>query len=82
VGERIPLLARIVFCCDAFEAMTAERSHDSARTPEEAAADLRHGAETRFDPAVVEAFLEVLAARDEHPVSHAESAVGPVPPAH
>ncbi|WP_217923316.1 HD-GYP domain-containing protein [Miltoncostaea oceani] len=74
-GERIPLLARIVFCCDAFEAMTADRPYDVARTPEEAVVELRDGAGTQFDPTVVAAFLTVLAARGLH------TPAGPSPPA-
>jgi len=57
-GEAIPLGARIVSVCDAFNAMTTERAYARARTPEEAMAELRRGAGTQFDPRVVEALIE------------------------
>ena len=54
-GEDIPLGARIVFACDAFDAMTAERAYNRPRTPDAAVAELRACAGTQFDPAVVDA---------------------------
>ena len=60
-GEQIPLVARIVCCCDAFNAMTTDRSYRRARTFEEAVAETRRSAGTQFDPAVVAALLQVLA---------------------
>ncbi len=40
--------------------MTADRVYSVTRTPEEAAAELRRGAGTHLDPAVVAALLDVL----------------------
>jgi diguanylate cyclase (GGDEF)-like protein len=60
-GEAIPLGARIVFVCDAYDAMTADRCYQRARTPEDAMAELRRHAGTQFDPRVVEALCEHLA---------------------
>ena len=54
-GDAIPLVARIVCCCDAFSAMTTDRSYRKARSAEEALAELRRCAGTQFDPDVVEA---------------------------
>jgi two-component system cell cycle response regulator len=56
-GEGIPLGARIIFVCDAFDAMTSERSYSRAITPTEAITELRACAGTQFDPIVVEAFV-------------------------
>jgi diguanylate cyclase (GGDEF)-like protein len=56
-GEEIPLGARIVSVCDAYEAMTANRSYRPAVPHEVACEELRRFAATQFDPAVVEAFL-------------------------
>jgi two-component system cell cycle response regulator len=56
-GERIPLGARIIFVCDAFDAMISERSYSAAVPTAEAIAELRACAGTQFDPAVVEAFI-------------------------
>jgi two-component system cell cycle response regulator len=55
-GEAIPLGARIVAVCDAFDAMTSHRPYASARTAEEALAELRRSAGSQFDPTVVVAF--------------------------
>jgi HD-GYP domain-containing protein (c-di-GMP phosphodiesterase class II) len=59
-GEEIPLAARIVCTCDAWSAMTTDRSYRKALTGETAAAELRACAGTHFDPAVVEALVDVL----------------------
>jgi two-component system cell cycle response regulator len=56
-GEGIPLGARIIFVCDAFDAMTSDRSYSSAVAIDEAIAELRACAGTQFDPAVVQAFI-------------------------
>jgi len=60
-GEAIPLEARIVCACDAWSAMTTDRSYRKARSHDEAAAELRASAGTHFDPRVVDALLDVLA---------------------
>ena len=57
----IPLAARIVAVCDAYEAITSERRYRSARSNDEARAVLLDEAGHQFDPVVVEAFLEELA---------------------
>jgi putative nucleotidyltransferase with HDIG domain len=59
-GEEIPLAARIVCTCDAWSAMTTDRSYRKALTPDAAAAELRACAGTHFDPAVVGALVAVL----------------------
>jgi HD-GYP domain-containing protein (c-di-GMP phosphodiesterase class II) len=60
-GDEIPLLARIVACCDAFNAMTSDRSYREALSQHEAVAELRRGRGTQFDPRVVDALIETLA---------------------
>ena len=64
-GERIPLLARIVACCDAFNAMTSDRSYRKAMPLEEAVAELRAASGTQFDPVVVDALIESLEDHEE-----------------
>jgi HD-GYP domain-containing protein (c-di-GMP phosphodiesterase class II) len=59
-GEDIPLVARIVCACDAWSAMTTDRSYRKARSVEEAAEELRRSSGTHFDPQVVEALARVL----------------------
>ena len=56
-GEQIPLAARIVFVCDAYDAMTSDRPYRDAMTPAAATAELRRGAGTQFDPTAVAALL-------------------------
>jgi two-component system, cell cycle response regulator len=64
-GDEIPLGARVVAVCDAFDAMTTERPYREAVGEAEALAELRRCAGTQFDPMVVEAFCRVMAR--EHP---------------
>jgi diguanylate cyclase (GGDEF)-like protein len=71
-GEEIPLGSRIVQACDAYDAMTSDRPFQAARTGAEAAAELRAGAGTQFDPRVVEALLGWLA--DRTPADYAARA--------
>lgn len=59
-GEEIPLVARIVSCCDAFNAMTTNRPYRKALPIERAIAELRAQAGTQFDPAVVDALIDVI----------------------
>ena len=63
-GSDIPLGARIVAVCDAFDAMVSDRSYRPARPVDEALAELRRCAGTQFDPAIVDAFSATLAARN------------------
>jgi HD-GYP domain-containing protein (c-di-GMP phosphodiesterase class II) len=56
-GERIPRVARIVMCCDAFSAMTTDRSYRKALALADAVAELRRHAGSQFDPAVVAALV-------------------------
>jgi diguanylate cyclase (GGDEF)-like protein len=60
-GHEIPLGARIIAVCDAFDAMTSERAHAPTLTAAEAIRELLRCAGTRFDPEVVETFVEVHA---------------------
>jgi len=60
-GDAIPLGARIITICDAFDAMTHERPYRNARSGAEALAELRHGAGDRYDPTLVAVFLTAVA---------------------
>jgi diguanylate cyclase (GGDEF)-like protein len=68
-GEQIPLGARIISVCDAFDAMVSDRPYRGGRSTTEALAELRSNAGTQFDPAVVEAFEQAV--RDHRVPSHA-----------
>ena len=56
-GEEIPLGARIVAVCDAYEAMVTDRPYRPALGHAWACEELRREAGAQFDPRVVEAFL-------------------------
>jgi two-component system, cell cycle response regulator len=64
-GEAIPLGARIIAVCVAFAAMTSPRPYRAfPLSEEEALEELRRGGGTQFDPAVVEALAQDLAATE------------------
>lgn len=55
-GEDIPLGARIVAVCDAFDAMVGDRPYRDPMSPRQAMEELKRCAGSQFDPAVVDAF--------------------------
>jgi diguanylate cyclase (GGDEF)-like protein len=59
-GADIPLGARIIAVCDAFDAMTSERPYSPAQTVDQALEELRRCAGGQFDPQVVAVFTEVV----------------------
>ncbi len=63
-GVAIPLESRIVSCCDAFDAMTTDRSYRPAMTTVEALAELRANAGTQFDPGVAWTLIELVEASE------------------
>jgi GAF domain-containing protein len=62
-GARIPLASRIISVCDSYGAMTCDRPYRVAMDPREALEEIRVGAGSQFDPAVVQALVEALAAK-------------------
>jgi HD-GYP domain-containing protein (c-di-GMP phosphodiesterase class II) len=59
-GERIPVAARIVSCCDAYDAITSDRPYRRARSTAVALAELAAGSGSQFDPAVVGAVQAIV----------------------
>jgi hypothetical protein len=59
-GTEIPLVARIVCCCDAFHAMTSDRPYRKALLHDVALAELHANSGTQFDPQVVETLAAVV----------------------
>jgi len=59
-GDAIPIQARICAACDAFSAMTTDRSYRRAMPPSDAVAELRRCSGTQFDPAVVATLVGVI----------------------
>ena len=60
-GADIPLVARIVCCCDAFHAMTSDRPYRKALALDVAVEELRANRGTQFDPDVVDALIAAVA---------------------
>jgi diguanylate cyclase (GGDEF)-like protein len=61
-GDEIPLGARIIFVADAYDAMTSDRVYRPKRSAGEALAELERCAGTQFDPSIVAAFADEMAA--------------------
>jgi putative nucleotidyltransferase with HDIG domain len=59
-GDDIPLEARIVACCDTFNAITTTRPYRQAGSVATALAELRRCSGTQFDPVVVEAVAQAV----------------------
>jgi HD-GYP domain-containing protein (c-di-GMP phosphodiesterase class II) len=59
-NSNIPLGARILTVCDAFETMLAGRKHFARMNLEDAVVNLQQGAGSHFDPGVVEALFSAL----------------------
>ena len=55
-GEDIPVVARITAVADVFDVLVHERPYKDSWSVEAAAEEIREGADTQFDPAVVEVF--------------------------
>jgi HD-GYP domain-containing protein (c-di-GMP phosphodiesterase class II) len=63
-GDEISLKARILAVVDTFDAMLADRPYRDALPFHRALDELRNNAGTQFDPFVVNAFFEMLQARE------------------
>jgi putative nucleotidyltransferase with HDIG domain len=71
-GEGIPLEARIIACCDAWNAMRTDRSYRNALSHEVAMTELVENVGRQFDPAVAAILIPIVA--DEAPPVEAEPA--------
>jgi putative nucleotidyltransferase with HDIG domain len=63
-GEDIPVEARVVSACDAYHAMTSDRSYRKALPVAVAIAELQRCSGTQFDPGAVAALLAVVPASE------------------
>ncbi|MCD6413195.1 MAG: GAF domain-containing protein [Elusimicrobia bacterium] len=59
-GNRIPLGARIVAVCDAWDAMVSKRPYRDAMKRKDAVKELLDGSGTQFDPFIVKEFLKMI----------------------
>jgi two-component system cell cycle response regulator len=64
-GDEIPLGARIVSVCDAFNSMTSQRPYGRELSTDEAVSELRRCAGEQFDPGVVETLCQSLIAPND-----------------
>ncbi len=62
-GEAIPMSARVFAVIDTYDALTSNRPYRPAWTEQEAIDHIRNGANSHFDPAVVEQFLLMMDVR-------------------
>src|SRR3954452_22210692 len=67
--DEIPIGARIIAICDAFDAMISNRPYSEAKTTADALAELRRCAGTQFDPAIVPIFEQIITERAQQPLS-------------
>ena len=59
-GAKIPLLARIISICDAFDALINDRPYRAGVSVDSAIATLRTGSGTQWDPELVDLFIAEL----------------------
>jgi len=62
-GSRIPLLARIVAACDAFDALVSDRPYRPGRSIADAVSTLLDGAGVQWDPDVIDLLVSDLGGR-------------------
>jgi diguanylate cyclase (GGDEF)-like protein/putative nucleotidyltransferase with HDIG domain len=74
-GEGIPIEARIIHACDAFEAMASDRPYRRARPRDWILGEIRAQAGRQFDPRVAQALLEVVESGEVVVAGTAESAL-------
>jgi HD-GYP domain-containing protein (c-di-GMP phosphodiesterase class II) len=60
--QEIPLGARVILACDAFDAMTTDRCYRRAMSRGDAIAELRRCSGSHFDPGVVDALVAAVLA--------------------
>jgi HD-GYP domain-containing protein (c-di-GMP phosphodiesterase class II) len=72
--QKIPIEARIISACDAYNAMTTDRPYRPALNRSAALAELRRGAGSQFDPRVVVALIKRVEAERETAVTHSPRA--------
>jgi diguanylate cyclase (GGDEF)-like protein/putative nucleotidyltransferase with HDIG domain len=63
-GEQIPVEARVLAVCDAYDAMVCERSYRPAMTKPAALQEIDLNLGSQFDPALGEVFLRMAARKD------------------
>jgi putative nucleotidyltransferase with HDIG domain len=80
-GEAITLEARIITCCDTWNAMRTDRPYRKALSHDVAVAELVSNAGGQFDPHVVETFVQLVAPSDQPDALQAHTAAAVRAPA-
>jgi len=81
-ADQIPLAARIIAVCDAYDTIITDRCYRPANTPEQARKEIKREAGHQFDPAIVAALLQELdrldidASPPDAPSQHAQTETG------
>jgi putative nucleotidyltransferase with HDIG domain len=71
-GEEIPIEARIIACCDSWNAMRTDRAYRKALSHDVAVAELLSNSGSQFDPLVVDVLLRVVAEHEAETARPAE----------
>jgi polar amino acid transport system substrate-binding protein len=81
-GEDIPLEARIIACCDAWNAMRTDRAYRKALSYEVAMTELMDNVGSQFDPRIADVLVEIVAPEGEAEAAREAGALSaPHPPA-
>ena len=59
-GENIPYIARIIACCDCFDAMATRRSYKEPYTKERIIEEFEKARGTQLDPNIVDVVIELI----------------------
>jgi diguanylate cyclase (GGDEF)-like protein/PAS domain S-box-containing protein len=76
-ADDIPLAARIIAVCDAYDAMTSNRPYRAATSREGALSELRRQAGTQFHPEVVDAFVRATSEVEPRVARYSEQTTFP-----
>jgi putative two-component system response regulator len=60
-GEQIPLAARIISVADVYDALISQRAYKPAWSKDRVLQEMKQGRGTKFDPAVLDVFIEHIA---------------------
>jgi HD-GYP domain-containing protein (c-di-GMP phosphodiesterase class II) len=72
-GEQIPIEARIISCCDTWNAMRTDRPYRKALEVDAAVAELLSNAGKQFDPHVLDTFVRLVVPASEPGVAGPEA---------
>ena len=67
LNQSIPLIARIITVCDAYDAMTNDRVYRKALSIEDSLAEIKKHTPTQFDPVVVDILVNYVESGLHHP---------------